>query len=94
VSHKPLDSAVDLSAKQIQSSIGLICFFLEFVLLKGHGKSRLTRRGWFFWARIAVCVVWNSAQVHDLEMSVHAPALTSQAQVMQLRFELLWLLQL
>ena len=48
----------------------------------------------FFGARIAVCVVWNSVQVHDLGMGVHTPALTSQVQVMQQRFEPLWLLQL
>jgi hypothetical protein len=47
-----------------------------------------------FLARIAVCEVWNSAQVHDLGMSIHAPALTSQAQVMQQRFEPLWQLLL
>jgi hypothetical protein len=41
-----------------------------------------------------VRVVWNSAQVHELGMSVHAHALTSQAQVMQQRFEPLWLLLL
>lgn len=47
---KPHGSAVDLSAKQIQSSIGLIAFFGGFVLLKGHSKMfrQINRDEFFF----------------------------------------------
>jgi hypothetical protein len=46
----------------------------------------------FFWRALRAGL--NSVQVYDLVTNIHAPALISQAQVMQQRFELLWLLQL